>query len=408
MTRMSKYVYYYKYSKEAREVISLAREEALRLRHRLIGTEHLLLSMLRLNHPLIESLFVSLNTSPAGILQALDFVIGRGRRALVSEPVLSTAARATLARAEEAALAAQADLVGIEHVLLGMLDERDGIVMGVFESLNIYPELVRHQLRVLTVKGYEHLVSSIKYRELYDTTPTLNLVSRDLTLEALNNQLDPLIGREAELERTMQILSRRAKNNPVLVGPSGVGKTAIAEGLACRVIQGNVPESLLPCRVVALDLGLLTLGTKFRGDFEGRLKTILHEMSLVSNIIVLIEELHALLQTGATEGSLDAANLFKPLLARGVLRCIGTATLNEYRKIVEEDPALERRFQPVFVNETNEQETLHILYGLRSRYEEFHQVTIKDEALHAAVRLSSRYIQGRYQPDNALDLIDEA
>lgn len=408
MTRMSKYVYYYKYSKEAREVISLAREEVLRLRHRLIGTEHLLLSMLRLNHPLIESLFVSLNTSPAEILQALDFVIGRGRRALVSEPVLSAAARATLARAEEAALAAQADLVGIEHVLLGMLDERDGIVMGVLESLDIYPELVRHQLQVLAVKGYEHLVSSIKYRESYDNTPALNLVSRDLTLEALNNQLDPLIGREAELERTMQILSRRAKNNPVLIGPSGVGKTAIAEGLACRIIQGKVPESLLQCRIVALDLGLLTLGTKFRGDFEERLKAILHEMSLISNIIILIEELHALLQTGATEGSLDAANLFKPLLARGILRCIGTATLDEYRKIIEEDPALERRFQPVFVNETNEQETLRILYGLRSRYEEFHQVTIKDEALHAAVRLSSRYIQGRHQPDNALDLIDEA
>lgn len=407
MTRMSRYVYYYKYSKEAREVISLAREEALRLRHRLIGTEHLLLSMLRLSHPLIESLFVSLNTSPAGILQALDFVIGRGRRALVSDPVLSTAARATLARAEEAALAAQADLVGIEHVLLGMLDERDGIVMGVLESLNIYPELVRHQLRVLTVKGYEHLVSSIKYRELYDNTPALNLVSRDLTLEALNNQLDPLIGREAELERTMQILSRRAKNNPVLIGPSGVGKTAITEGLACRVIQGKVPESLLHCRVVALDLGLLTLGTKFRGDFEERLKAILHEISLVSNIIIVVEELHTLLRTGATEGSLDAANLFKPLLARGILHCIGTATLNEYRKIIEEDPALERRFQPVFVNETSKQETLRILYGLRARYEEFHQVTIKDEALHAAVRLSSRYIQGRHQPDNALDLIDE-
>jgi ATP-dependent Clp protease ATP-binding subunit ClpC len=407
MTRMNKYVYY-KYSKEAREVIALAREEALRLRHRLIGTEHLLLSMLRLNHPLIESLFVSLNTSTTGILQALDFVIGRGRRALVSEPVLSVAARATLARAEEAALAAQADLIGIEHVLLGMLDEHDGIVMSVLESLNIYPELVRRQLRVLTVRGYQHLVSSIKYRELYDSTPALNRVSRDLTLEALNNQLDPLIGREAELEHTMQILSRRAKNNPVLIGPSGVGKTAIAEGFASCVIQRKVPESLLHCRVVALDLGLLTLGTKFRGDFEERLKTILHEIALASNIILVIEELHALLQTGATEGSLDAANVFKPLLSRGTLRCIGTATLDEYRKIIEEDAALERRFQPVLVHETSAQETLCILYGLRSRYEEFHQVTIKDEALHAAVRLSSRYIQDRHQPDNALDLIDEA
>src|SRR5579884_2499205 len=408
MTRMSKYVYYYKYSKEAREVISLAREEALRLRHRLIGTEHLLLSMLRLNHPLIESLFVSLNTSPAGILQALDFVIGRGRRALVSEPVLSTAARATLARAEEAALAAQADLVGIEHVLLGMLDERDGIVMGVFESLNIYPELVRHQLRVLTVKGYEHLVSSIKYRELYDTTPTLNLVSRDLTLEALNNELDPLIGREAELERTMQILSRRSKNNPVLIGPAGVGKTAIAEGLAQRIIAGQVPENLRNRRVVTLDVGLLTVGTRFRGDFEERLKRIMQEILQSKGIIIVIDELQALVGTGVAEGSIDAANLFKPMLARGEFQCIGATTVDDYRKSIEADPALERRFQPVLVSETTPQETLEILHGLRPRYEDFHQVTISDEALRAAVQMSSCYIQNRYQPDKAIDLVDEA
>jgi ATP-dependent Clp protease ATP-binding subunit ClpC len=402
MARMSKY------TKEVREVLTHAREETQRLRHRLIGTEHLFLSMLRLNYPLIESLFVSLHTSTARIIQALDFVIGRGRRALVSEPVLSAAARATLARAEEAALAEQVDLIGIEHLLSGILGERDGIVMGVLESLGMYPDVVKQQLRMLVVNGYEHLISSIKYRELQNSTPTLNLVSRDLTLETLNDQLDPLIGRENELERTMQILSRRTKNNPVLIGPAGVGKTAIAEGLTRRIVQGKVPENLLDCRVVALDLGLLTLGTRFRGDFEERLKAILREISLAPNLIVVIDELHTLLQTGTAEGSLDAANLFKPLLARGALRCIGATTLDDYRKIIEDDPALERRFQPVMVNETSARETLQILYGLRPRYEEFHQVTISDEALRAAVRLSSHYIQGRHQPDNALDLIDEA
>lgn len=402
MGRMSKY------TREVRDVLSNAREEALRLRHRLISTEHLLLGMLKLSDPLVEGLFVSLHTSPLNIAQALDFVVGRGRRALVSEPVLSAAARATLARAEEAATAAQVDKIGLEHLLIGMLDEHDGIVMGVLESFGIYPDAVRQQLETLVANGYEHLVFSIKYREMYDATPVLNMVSHDLTLAAVEGKLDPLIGREEELTRTVQILSRRTKNNPVLIGPAGVGKTAIAEGLAWRVVRGLVPDSLLNCRIVALDIGMLTFGTKFRGDFEERMKSILNEVVRQPDVIMVIDELHALVQTGVAEGSLDAANLFKPLLARGDLRCIGVTTLDEFRKTIEADAALERRFQPVLVREPNTIETLKILYGLRACYEDFHRVIIHDEAIEAAYTLSSRYIQSRFQPDKALDLIDEA
>ncbi|HEX4203581.1 MAG TPA: ATP-dependent Clp protease ATP-binding subunit [Ktedonobacteraceae bacterium] len=397
-----------KYTREVRDALGCAREEAVRLRHRLIGTEHLLLGMLKLSDPLVEGLFVSLHSSPANISQALDFVIGRGRRALVGEPVLGVTARATLARAEAAASIAQSAKVGLEHVLLGMFEERDGIVMGVLESFGIYPDAACQQLEALVVDGYEHLISSMKYREWYDATPILNTVSRDLTLAAVEGKLDPLIGREEELTRTIQILSRRSKNNPVLIGPAGVGKTAVAEGLAWRIVRGLVPDNLLNCRLVALDIGLLTFGTKFRGDFEERLKTIMLEVTRQPDVVIVIDELPALVHTGVAEGSLDAASLFKPLLARGEFRCIGVTTLEEYRKNIEADPALERRFQPVLIRETAPAETIHILYGLRSCYEDFHHVSIQDEALQAALHLSTRYIHNRSQPDKALDLIDEA
>jgi ATP-dependent Clp protease ATP-binding subunit ClpC len=397
-----------KYTKETSKMLSLAREEVLRLCHRLIGTEHLLLAMLRLNNPLVEGLFISLHTSPLDIAQSLEFVIGRGRHALVSEPALSSSARITLARAEEAALAHHAELIGLEHVLQGIFAEHDGIAMHVLESFGISPELACQQLETLVTNGYEHLITSIKYHALYEATPMLNLVCRDLTMEALQGQLIPLIGRTAELERVMQILSRRTKNNPVLIGPAGVGKTALVEGLAYRVILGQVPDNLLYCRVVALDIGMLLSGTKFRGDFEDRLQGILQEISDTPDIILTIDELHALVQAGSVEGSLDVANLFKPLLARGEFRCIGATTLDEYRKNIESNPALERRFQAVPVFETGPAETLEILRGLRLCYETFHHVTITDEALQAAVYLSSIYVQNRYQPDNALDLVDEA
>ena len=272
----------------------------------------------------------------------------------------------------------------------------------------MYLSPARQQFTTLLSRGRENAIFSSHYQARYDATPTLNQVSRDLTAAAIAGMLDPMIGREAELERTMQILSRRSKNNPVLIGHAGVGKTAIAEGLALRIIQGQVPENLMDCRVVVLDVGLLTVGTKFRGDFEDRLKCITQEIINARGIIIVIDELHTLVGTGVAEGPVDAASLFKPMLTRGEFQCIGATTMDNYRKTIESDPALERRFQPVQVPETTLEETLEILRGLRSLYADFHQVNITDEALLAAVQMSSRYIQGRYQPDKAIDLVDEA
>ncbi len=397
-----------KYSPDVRQAISFAREEAQRLRHRLVGTEHLLLGILKLHNPLIEGLLNSLRASPVRIVQALEFMVGRGNRAILSDPSLNAAARATLARAEQEALRMQRDAIGLEHLFLGILSEHDGVTVGVLESFGVLEDVARKNLDALLHGEHDGLGLTIQYQSRYETTPTLNEVSRDLTLAALHSELDPLIGRQEELERTMQILSRRSKNNPVLIGPAGVGKTAIAEGLAQRIIQNQVPETLLMSRVVALDVGMLTVGTKFRGDYEDRLKLIMQEIVSSPGIIVVIDELHSLVRSGVAEGSIDAANLFKPMLARGEFRCIGATTLDEYRKTIETDPALERRFQPVQVAETSTKETLEILQGLRSRYEDFHQISISEDALIAAVRMASRYIQNRYLPDKALDLVDEA
>ncbi len=398
----------YSYSDEVRQALAGAREEAKRLRHRTINTEHLLLGLLKLRDPLIEALFSSLHISTPRIVQALDFVLGRGSRPFLSDPTMTAAARATLTRAEQEAQVGHADAVGLEHLLLSLLSEHDSVAIGVLESFGVNKDNVAQQLLALRDTSMEGLLLSSQYQASFDSTPTLNMVSRDLTAAALKGTLDPLIGREAVLERTMQILSRRSKNNPVLIGHAGVGKTAIAEGLALRIVQGRVPENLLHCRVVALDTGMLTVGTRFRGDFEERLKRIMQEILENKGIILVIDELHALVGSGVAEGSIDAGNLFKPMLARGEFQCIGATTLNDYRKTIEADPALERRFQPVQVPETTPQETLEILQGLRSRYADFHQVTISDEALLAAVQMSSRYIASRFQPDKAIDLIDEA
>lgn len=408
MSRQNQQDQRYRYSDEMRQALAGAREEAKRLRHRMVNTEHLLLGLLKLRNPLIEALFSSLHVSTQRVIQALDFVLGRGNKPFLSDPTLTAAARATLARAEQEARAEQVGTVGLEHLLLSLLSEHDSVAVGVLESFGVYKDNVAQQLLALRDTSMEALTLSSQYQVRYDATPTLNMVSRDLTAAALRGTLDPLIGREAVLERTMQILARRSKNNPVLLGHPGVGKTAIAEGLALRIVQGGVPENLLHCRVVALDTGMLTVGTRFRGDFEERLKRIMQEILANTGIILVIDELHALADAGVAEGSIDAGNLFKPMLARGEFQCIGATTLSDYRKTIEADPALERRFQPVQVPETTPGETLEILHGLRSRYADFHQVTITDAALQAAERMSTRYISSRCQPDKAIDLVDEA
>ncbi|GCE49040.1 ATP-dependent Clp protease ATP-binding subunit ClpC [Thermosporothrix hazakensis] len=399
---------YKNFTEEAQKVIANARQEAIRLRHRSVGTAHLLLGLLKKQDPLIEALFASIHTSSYRVAQTLEYVLGVGNKPLLSTPAINPSARATLQRAEEEAAADQAELVSVQHILLAILTETDSATQGVLESLDIKADVIRQMLSSLTAKGYDNLQTAIHYQGLYDQTPTINQFSRDLTLAALSNELDPLIGREAELERSMQILSRRSKNNPVLIGPAGVGKTAIAEGLAMRIIENRVPENLRGLRVVALDIPALTINTHLRGEYEERLKTILQESSEAGNIIFVLDELHTLMRSGSSQGSTDAANLFKPMLARGTFRCIGSTTLDEYRTSIETDPALERRFQPVMVGETSHEDTVEILRGLRPHYETFHQVTITDEAIDAASRLSARYIHERFLPDKAIDLLDEA
>jgi len=396
------------YSNEARRALAQAREDALRLNHKTICTEHLLLGLLEINDPLIEGVIANLNANTGRLRQALEFVIGRSSRPLTSEPTLSAPARAVLDFAEEEAQEAHAAEVGNDHLLLGLLREGGGIAAGVLESFGITLEPLRQQLVQMRRQGHQMTAFAAEHMARYSMTPTLNQVSHDLTAAALANQLDPLIGRENEIERTMQILARRSKNNPVLIGDAGVGKTAIAEGLAQRITAGQVPEMLKDKRVVSLDVGLLTIGTKYRGDFEERLKKVVNEIVTAGNCIIFIDELHTLLGAGVAEGSVDAANLFKPLLARGEFQCIGSTTLDDYRKLLTKDPALERRFQPVTIREATPEQTLDILKGLRTRYESFHRVRLSDESLRAAVKLSVRYIQDRHLPDKAIDLIDEA
>ncbi|MFL5627381.1 MAG: ATP-dependent Clp protease ATP-binding subunit [Ktedonobacteraceae bacterium] len=397
-----------RYTKEARQALAYARQEAQRLRHRIVGTEHLLLGILRLGDPVIEGLFTSLHISTLRVMQAVEFVVGHGHRVYTSGPTLGSAVRMALANAEREAAEVQAELVGVEHLLLGLFSEPDGVTVGVLESFGVLPEVTRQQLHVLLREGRAKMVLSSQYRFSYEATPMLNQVSRDLTQAALAGRLDPVIGREAELERTMQILARRSKNNPALLGHAGVGKTAIVEGLAQRIIEGRVPENLLNYRVVALAVGLLPMNTRFRGDFEEHLKHIIQEILYAGDIILVIDELHTLVETGGAEGSMDAGNLFKPMLARGEFQCIGVTTVEEYRRKIETDAALERRFQPVYIAEATPEETLEMLLGLRARYAEFHQVTITDEAMVAAVQMSARYMPNHYQPDKAIDLLDEA
>ncbi len=396
------------YSSEARRALAQAREDALRLNHKTICTEHLLLGLLEINDPLIEGVLTNLGASLPRVRQALEFVIGRSSRPLMSEPALSAPARAVLELAEEEAQMAHVAEVGTDHLLLGLLREGGGIAAGVLESFGVTLESARYQLAQLRRQGRQMTAFAAEHMARYNMTPTLNQVSHDLTAAALAGQLDPVIGRDAEIERTMQILARRSKNNPVLIGEAGVGKTAIAEGLAQRIVDGQVPDLLKNKRLISLDVGLLTIGTKYRGDFEERLKKVVNEIVTAGNCIVFIDELHTLLGAGVAEGSIDAANLFKPLLARGEFQCIGSATLEDYRKIIMKDPALERRFQPVTIQEATPEQTLEILKGLRSRYENYHHVRLTDESLRAAVQLSVRYIQDRHLPDKAIDLIDEA
>jgi len=400
-----------RFNDRAKRVLALAQDEAIRFNHNYIGTEHLLLGLVREGEGVAARVLDSLGVELSKVRTAVEFIIGRGDSTTSpSEITLSPRTKKVIELAIDEARKLGHSHVGTEHLLLGLVREGEGIASGVLESLGVSLEKVRHQ--VIATLGQQHPATAETAtaggKASQSKTPTLDQLGVNLTAMAKAQQLDPVIGREKEIERVIQILSRRTKNNPALIGEPGVGKTAIAEGLAHRIVKGDVPETLQGKRVLTLDIGSLVAGTKYRGEFEERLKKIIEELRHAHDVILFIDELHTLVGAGAAEGAVDAANILKPSLARGELQCIGATTLDEFRKYIERDAALERRFQPVMVEEPTIEETIAILMGIRSRYEDHHKVAISDDAVKASAELSSRYITDRFLPDKAIDLMDEA
>ena len=395
-----------RFSEGARRVLTRAQGEAQRLGHSYIDTEHILLGIAGEESGVAARVLGNLGMSMSKIQAAVEFVIGKGERRATSGDVdLARRAKRAIEFAVDEARRLNSNYIGVEHLLLGLLRENEGVAFSVLESLGITLERTREE--VSKVVKQESMRTRSAGRAA-TRTPTLDQLGTDLTALARADKLDPIVGRHKEIERVVQILSRRTKNNPALIGEPGVGKTAVIEGLAQRIIAGEVPEVLQGKRIVALDIGALVAGTKYRGEFEERLKRVIDEEKAAGNCILFIDEMQTIVGAGAAEGAVDAANILKPALSRGEIQCIGATTMDDYRKYVEKDPALERRFQPVLVAEPTTEETLAILRGIKHRYEEFHQLDISDEALEAAAPLATRYIADRFLPDKAIDLVDEA
>ncbi|GMV85656.1 MAG: ATP-dependent Clp protease ATP-binding protein [Dehalococcoidia bacterium] len=397
-----------KFTERARRVLTLAQEEAHRFNHNYIGTEHILLGLVREGDGVAAKVLANLGVELNKVRSAVEFIIGRGDRTVLGEIGLTPRAKKVIELAVDEARRLNHSYIGTEHLLLGLVREGEGIAAGVLESLGVNLERVRAETTRILSQSAPQAASAGAGARQATRTPTVDQLGIDLTAAARNGQLDPVIGRSNELERVVQILSRRTKNNPVLIGEPGVGKTAIAELLAQRIVSGDVPETLQGKRLLTLDIGSLVAGTKYRGEFEERLKKVIEEIKGSGNCILFIDELHMLVGAGAAEGAVDAANILKPSLARGELQCIGATTLDEYRKHIERDAALERRFQPVMVEQPTVEETIEILRGIRPRYEEHHKLKISDAALTSAAELSARYVSDRFLPDKAIDLIDEA
>jgi ATP-dependent Clp protease ATP-binding subunit ClpC len=397
-----------KFTERARRVLTLAQEEAHRFNHNYIGTEHILLGLVREGDGVAAKVLSNLGVELNKVRSAVEFIIGRGDRTVTGEIGLTPRAKKVIELAVDEARRLNHSYIGTEHLLLGLVREGEGIAAGVLESLGVNLERVRAETTRILSQSQPQAATAGSGARQTSRTPTVDQLGIDLTQAARNNQLDPVIGRSNELERVVQILSRRTKNNPVLIGEPGVGKTAIAELLAQRIVSGDVPETLQGKRLLTLDVGLLVAGTKYRGEFEERLKKVVEEIKSSGNCILFIDELHMLVGAGAAEGAVDAANILKPSLARGELQCIGATTLDEYRKHIERDAALERRFQPIVVEQPSVEETIEILKGIRPRYEEHHKLRISDEALENAAELSARYVIDRHLPDKAIDLVDEA
>jgi ATP-dependent Clp protease ATP-binding subunit ClpC len=394
-----------RFTKRARRVLSLAQEEAQRLNHNYIGTEHLLLGLIREENGVAVRVLRELGVDPRQIRERVERTVGRGQRALYGKLSLTPRTKRVIELAVDEARRLGHHYIGTEHLLLGLVREGEGVAVDVLKGLGVSLDKVRSQTARVMMESASQPVSA--RGESSKQTPLIDQLGTDLTTQASEGKLDPVIGRQTEIERVIQILSRRTKNNPALIGEPGVGKTAIVEGLAQRIVNSETPEILLGKRVVMLDVGSLVAGTMYRGQFEERLKRVIEEIK-ESESILFIDELHMLVGAGSAGSSVDAANILKPALARGELQCIGATTLDEYRKNVEGDAALERRFQPVMVEEPTIEETIEILKGIRSRYEAHHNLEISDEALLSAAHLAARYVPDRYMPDKAIDLIDEA
>jgi ATP-dependent Clp protease ATP-binding subunit ClpC len=398
-----------RFTERARKVIILAKEEARRFNHDYIGTEHILLGLIREGEGVAAAVLQKMGVSLENIRIEIEKLVQPGPTTqIIGDIPFTPRAKKALELSAEEARSLGHNYIGTEHLLLGLIREGEGIAYQVLLNLGLDLNNVRNEVMDLLGSALPGMGSGGTAQQAKTKTPALDAFGRDLTALAKENKLDPVIDRTQEIERVIQILSRRTKNNPVLLGEAGVGKTAIVEGLAQKIIAGNVPEVLIGRRIIVLDLALMVAGTKYRGQFEERIKAVMEEIKRSQDIIIFIDELHTLVGAGAAEGAIDASNILKPALSRGEMQCIGATTMDEYRKYIEKDAALERRFQTIMVEPPSVEQTVEILKGLRDNYESHHRVTFRDDALDAAAKLSDRYISGRFLPDKAIDLIDEA
>ena len=399
---------YQRFTEKAERAISFSQQSAVELGHNYVGTEHILLGLVKEGTGVAARVLQAQGITEEKISREIDELIGRGETAGETPVGFTPRTKRVLELAFKEARRMGQGYIGTEHLLLGIMKEGESVAVRIMMDLGVDPQKLLNELVKILNEETPGSNGSPKNSSSNSSTPTLNQFGRDLTDMARDGKIDPVIGRDKEIERVIQILSRRTKNNPCLIGEPGVGKTAIAEGLAQKIVEGNIPEILSDKRVVTLDLSSMVAGAKYRGEFEDRLKKAMEEIRKAGNVILFIDELHTIVGAGAAEGAIDASNILKPSLARGEIQVIGATTLNEYRKHIEKDAALERRFQPITVGEPSKEEAVEILKGVRDKYEAHHRVKITDDALEASVKLSDRYITDRFLPDKAIDLVDEA
>lgn len=396
-----------KYTEKAKRAIMIAQEEAINLNHDYIGTEHILIGLLKEEEGVAYQVLKELGVDAEKVVEEIDRIVGKGEYQQVGEISFTPRSKKVLELASQEASQLKHNYIGTEHILLGLIKEGSGVAVRILTDLGINLNNVYSRIMKILMENETQSFSPEVGKKTIKTL-TLDEFGRDLTKLAREDKLDPVIGRSMEIQRVIQILSRRKKNNPCIIGEAGVGKTAIVEGLAQKIANNDIPEILKNKRIVCLDLALIVAGTKYRGEFEKRLKKIVSEVQESNDVILFIDEIHTLVGAGAAEGAIDASNILKPTLARGELQVIGATTSDEYRKYIEKDAALERRFQPIYISEPSIEETIDILQGLRDKYEAHHKIKINDQALEAAARLSARYVSGRFLPDKAIDLVDEA